>query len=63
MGRSAQGFTAGLCHTVLGFMAQMWGFPEMGAPLNHPDTPKWLVYFMENPIKVDDLGDPKMDGL
>jgi hypothetical protein len=44
-------------------MAQMWGFPEMGAPLNHPDTPKWLVYFMENPIKVDDLGDPKMDGL
>ncbi len=20
------------------------------------DTPKWMVYFMENPIKMDDLG-------
>ena len=35
----------------------------MGAPLNHPDTPKWMVYFMENPMKVDDSGDPKMDGI
>ena len=21
-------------------------------------TPKWMVYFMENPIKIDDLGVP-----
>ena len=21
-------------------------------------TPKWMVYFMENPIKMDDLGVP-----
>ena len=24
------------------------------------DTPKWLVYFMENPIKADDLGNTQM---
>ena len=22
-------------------------------------TPKWMVYFMENPIKMDDLGGKK----
>ena len=22
------------------------------------DTPKWMVYIMENPIKMDDLGTP-----
>ena len=26
-----------------------WGVPEMGG------SPKWLVYFMENPIKMDDF--------
>ena len=29
-----------------------WVFPKIGVP------PKWMVYFMENPIKMDDLGVP-----
>ena len=28
----------------------MWVFPK------NRSTPKWMVYFMENPIKMDDLG-------
>jgi hypothetical protein len=34
------------------FQLSIWGFPEMG------NTPKWLVYFMDNPTKMDDLGVP-----
>ena len=30
---------------------------EMGVSKNR-GTPKWMVYFMENPIKMDDLGVP-----
>ncbi len=29
----------------------MWVFPKIGG--KHP---KWMVYFMENPIQMDDLG-------
>ncbi len=29
----------------------------MGVSKNR-GTPKWMVYFMENPIKMDDLGVP-----
>ena len=29
----------------------------MGVSKNN-GTPKWMVYFMENPIKMDDLGVP-----
>ena len=29
----------------------------MGVSING-GTPKWMVYFMENPIKMDDLGVP-----
>ena len=29
----------------------------MGVSKNR-STPKWMVYFMENPIKMDDLGVP-----
>ena len=37
---------------------QMGGPPKIGGK-----PPKWMVYFMENPIKMDDLGGfPKMDG-
>ena len=25
---------------------------------SHGGTPEWMVYFMENPIKMDDLGVP-----
>ncbi len=32
-------------------------FLHMGVSINR-DTPKWMVYFMENPIKMDDLGVP-----
>ena len=28
----------------------IWMFPKIGVPQ------KWMVYFMENPIKMDDLG-------
>ena len=28
-------------------------FPKIGG-----GPPKWMVYFMENPIKIDDLGVP-----
>ena len=31
-------------------MIYIWVFPKIGVP------PKWMVYFMENPIKMDDLG-------
>ena len=30
----------------------MWGLHQWGYP------PKWIGYFMENPIKMDDLGYP-----
>ena len=30
-----------------------WMFPKIGGK-----PPKWMVYFMENPIKMDDLGVP-----
>ena len=30
----------------------------MGVSQKNSGTPKWMVYFMENPIKVDDLGVP-----
>ncbi len=29
---------------------RIWMFPK------NRDTPKWMVYFMETPIKIDDLG-------
>ena len=29
----------------------------MGVSKNN-GTPKWMVYFIENPIKIDDLGIP-----
>ena len=29
--------------------------PKIGVVFN---PPKWMVYFMENPIKMDDLGVP-----
>ena len=29
----------------------IWVFPKIGVKL-----PKWMIYFMENPIKMDDLG-------
>ena len=29
----------------------IWMFPKIGGK-----PPKWMVYFMENPIKMDDLG-------
>ena len=28
----------------------------MGVSSKNRGTPKWMVYFMENPIKMDDLG-------
>ena len=28
-----------------------WVFPKIGGK-----PPKWMVYFLENPIKMDDLG-------
>ena len=31
----------------------------MGVSKNR-GTPKWMVYFMENPIKMDDLGKKKL---
>ena len=31
----------------------------MGVSTNN-GTPKWMVYFMENPIKMDDLGGPPL---
>ena len=30
--------------------------PKIGGKVLKP--PKWMVYFMENPIKMDDLGVP-----
>ena len=27
-----------------------------GWPSKNNGTPKWMIYFMENPIKIDDLG-------
>ncbi len=32
----------------------IWVFPNIGVVY----PPKWMVYFMENPIKLDDLGVP-----
>ncbi len=32
-------------------MEDIWVFPKIGGK-----PPKWMVYFMENPIKMDDLG-------
>ena len=32
---------------------------NMGVSKNR-GTPKWMVYFMENPIKMDDLGGPPL---
>ena len=31
---------------------------QSSALLSLYGTPKWMVYFMENPIKMDDLGVP-----
>ena len=45
-----------LMETILHFLrcmkpCQTWMFPKIvGKP------PKWMVYFMENPIEMDDLG-------
>ncbi len=33
------------------FCKSKWVFPKIGGK-----PPKWMVYFMENPIKMDDLG-------
>ena len=33
---------------------KIWAFPKNRGIL----LPKWMVYFMENPIKMDDLGVP-----
>ena len=30
----------------------IWVFPKIGVPC----TPKWVVYFMEKPIKMHDCG-------
>ena len=35
-----------------GFCQQIWDLSE------HVVSVKWMVYFMENPIKTDDLGVP-----
>jgi len=35
-------------------MIFMWVFPKIGVP------PKWMVKIMENPIKMDDLGETPM---
>ncbi len=35
------------------FPATIWMFPKIGGK-----PPKWMVYFMENHIKMDDLGVP-----
>ena len=38
-------------------MVNLPGIKHMGVSKNR-GTPKWIVYFMENPIKMDDLGVP-----
>ena len=35
---------------------QTIGYLHMGVSKNRGKTLKWMVYFMENPIKMDDLG-------
>ena len=37
--------------------AAFHGFPIEGVSING-GSPKWMVYFRENPIKIDDLGVP-----
>ena len=47
-------------------IVDVWGIPvevlelkglnSCRFPARHGGTPKWLVYFMENPTKMDDLG-------
>ena len=37
----------------MGKTVHHWGFPSMGDPLY-----RWMIAFMENPIKMDDLGVP-----
>ena len=34
---------------------EIWVFPKIGGK-----NPKWMVYFMENPIKMDDFGGPPL---
>lgn len=41
------------------FFLGVWGFPKMVVPCG---TPKWRVFIMENPIKVDDLEVPLFFG-
>ena len=36
---------------------QKWGYPKYGIYRNR-DIPEWMVYFMENSIKIDYLGAP-----
>ena len=36
---------------------QFDGYQDLGVSKNR-GTPKWMVYFMENPIKMDCLGVP-----
>jgi hypothetical protein len=33
-----------------------WGFPGFSMVWGYPNS--WMVYFMENPIKMDDFGVP-----
>ena len=44
----------GIFTPTIGFMTLPY---YMGVSKNN-GTPKWMVYFMENPIKIDDLGVP-----
>ena len=37
---------------------QMEGKGQMSVSKTRGGPPKWMVYFMENPIKMDDLGVP-----
>ena len=40
------------------YLGNMLSRKEYGCWTKNSGTPKWMVYFMENPIKMDDLGVP-----